>query len=187
MPYSIVDQNGWIVEVLTKPSIYTKLRAGQRMLGYNPPEVDSTLQVATPVVPVPADATEVQFTVAWVPGALELARAEKNSRINAARAAANQSTFTFAGKEIAVDALSRSDIDGAHGAWLLTGGPPPGWPGGWKATDNTIVPITDMATWAAFYGAMVAAGTANFNRAQTLKAQLALATTVEEVRAVPDW
>jgi len=118
---------------------------------------------------------------------LEDARADKNARINAARLKANQSTFTFAGHEIAVDPLSRSDIDGAHGAWLLTGGPPPGWPGGWKAVDNTIVPIPDMATWAAFYGTMVATGTANFNHAQLLKAQLAAATTIAEVESVPDW
>jgi len=187
MPYSIVDQNGWIVEVLTKPSIYTKLQVGQRMVGYSPPEVEPGLQVATPVVPVPAEATEVEFTVSWVPDALERAKTHKNNRINAARALANHTSFVFAGKEIAVDPLSRSDIDGAHGAWLLVGGPPPGWPGGWKAKDNTIIPIPDMATWAAFYGAMVNQGTANFVRAQQLKAQLAAATTVEEVLALPDW
>ena len=124
----------------------------------------------------------------WVdPRSLEQVRADKNARINAARLRANQSTFTFAGKQIAVDPLSRSDIDGAHGAWLLTGGPPPGWPGGWKAVDNSIVPIPDMATWAAFYGTMVATGTANFNHAQVLKAQLAAATTIAEVESVPDW
>lgn len=124
----------------------------------------------------------------WVDArTLSEAKAEKNDAINAARLRANQSTFTFAGKQIAVDPLSRSDIDGAHGAWLITGGPPPGWPGGWKAVDNTIVPIPDMATWAAFYGTMVATGTANFNHAQLLKAQLAAATTIAEVESVPDW
>jgi hypothetical protein len=34
---------------------------------------------------------------------------------------------------------------------------------------------------------MVAAGTANFNHAQTLKAQLAAASTPAEVEAVPNW
>jgi hypothetical protein len=114
-------------------------------------------------------------------------KAAKNAAINTARLAANQSHFTFAGKQIAVDALSRSDIDAAHGAWLMAGGPPPGWPGGWKAIDNTIIPIPDLPTWGAFYGAMVAQGTANFNHAQVLKAQIAAATTPEEVESVPDW
>ena len=125
---------------------------------------------------------------AWVdPRTLEQVRAAKNEAINRARLRANQSHFTFAGKQIAVDPLSRGDIDGAHGAWLMSGGPPPGWPGGWKAIDNTYVPITDMATWGQFYGAMVATGTANFNHAQQLKAQLAAAPTIAEAEAVPDW
>jgi hypothetical protein len=114
-------------------------------------------------------------------------KAAKNAAINAARLKANQSHFTFTGKQIAVDALSRSDIDAAHGAWLMAGGPPPGWPGGWKAIDNTIIPIPDLPTWGAFYGSMVAQGTANFNHAQVLKAQLAAATTPAEVEAVPVW
>lgn len=121
------------------------------------------------------------------PPSLADLKAAKNAAINAARLKANQSHFTFAGKQIAVDALSRSDIDAAHGAWLMAGGPPPGWPGGWKAIENSIIPIPDLPTWGAFYGAMVAQGTANFAHAQALKAQLAAATTAEEVAAVPDW
>lgn len=114
-------------------------------------------------------------------------KAAKNAAINTARLKANQSHFTFAGKQIAVDPLSRSDIDAAHGAILMLGAMPGGWPGGWKAMDNTIVPIADLATWGQFYGAMVAQGTANFAHAQALKAQLAAANTAEEVAAVPDW
>lgn len=122
-----------------------------------------------------------------LPLSIEDIKAAKNAAINAARLSANQSHFTFAGKQIAVDPLSRSDIDAAHGAILMLGAMPGGWPGGWKALDNSIVPIADLATWGQFYGAMVAQGTANFAHAQALKAQLAAATTAEEVAAVPDW
>ena len=121
------------------------------------------------------------------PPSLDDLKAAKNAAINAARLKANQSHFTFAGKQIAVDPLSRSDIDAAHGAILMLGAMPGGWPGGWKSLDNSIVPIADLATWGQFYGAMVAQGTANFAHAQALKAQLAAATTAEEVAAVPDW
>jgi hypothetical protein len=114
-------------------------------------------------------------------------KAAKNQAINLARAAANQSWFVFQGKRIAVDALSRSDIDAAHGSILMLQALPPGWPGGWKSMDNEICPIPDVATWGQFYGTMVATGTANFNRAQTLKAQLAAASTPVEVEAVPNW
>lgn len=125
---------------------------------------------------------------AYVDGrTLEDLKAAKNAAINAARLRANQSHFTFAGKQIATDPLSRSDIDGAHGIIVATGALPPGWPGGWKAMDNTICQIPDVPTWLAFYGAMVAQCTANFAHAQALKAQLAAATTPAEVEAVPDW
>lgn len=118
---------------------------------------------------------------------LDELKAEKNAAINESRLRANQSHFTFAGKQIAVDPLSRSDIDAAHGMILALQAMPPGWPGGWKAMDNTICAINDVPTWLAFYGAMVAQGTANFNHAQALKAQLAAATTPEEVEAIPVW
>lgn len=114
-------------------------------------------------------------------------KAVKNSAINQARAAANTSTFTFQGKQIATDYLSRSDIDATHGAILMIQALPPGWPGGWKTADNSYVAIPDVATWGQFYGAMVAQGTANFNRAQALKFQVESANTIDAVEAIKDW
>ncbi|MDP3228407.1 MAG: DUF4376 domain-containing protein [Acidovorax sp.] len=107
---------------------------------------------------------------------LEAMRTAKNAEIKAARLAANRSTFTHAGKQIACDDLSRSDIDGTNGYITLYNALPPGWPGGWKAVDNTFVPIATVADWKAFYTSMFAAGNANFAKAQALKAQLAAAT-----------
>jgi hypothetical protein len=126
-------------------------------------------------------------SVQWPPVNLDAMKAAKNAAINAARLRANQSHFTFAGKQIAVDPLSRSDIDAAHGIVLMLQAMPQGWPGAWKAVDNTYVSIPDVPTWGAFYGAMVAAGMQNFAHAQALKAQLAAATTPEAVEAVPVW
>lgn len=111
-------------------------------------------------------------------------RATKNAEINAARLAANFSTFEHAGKRIACDQLSRSDIDGTNGYVALHGSLPAGWPGGWKAVDNSYVVIGDVDAWKAFYGSMFAAGNANFARAQALKAMLAAATTADEVAAI---
>lgn len=113
-------------------------------------------------------------------------KAAKNAEINAARLAANFSTFTHAGKAIACDQLSRSDIDGTNGFVALYSTLPPGWPGGWKAVDNTYVAIADVAAWKAFYSSMFAAGNANFAKAQTLKAQLDAATTAAQVSAI-EW
>lgn len=111
-------------------------------------------------------------------------KADKNAEINAARLAANFSTFTHAGKTIACDQLSRSDIDGTNGFVALYGALPPGWPGGWKAVDNSYVPIATVNDWKAFYSSMFAAGNANFAKAQALKAQLDAATTAEQVAAI---
>lgn len=108
----------------------------------------------------------------------------KNAEINASRLAANFSTFTHAGKVIACDQLSRSDIDGTNGFISLYGTMPPGWPGGWKAVDNTYTPIETVADWKAFYASMFAAGNANFAKAQQLKTALDVAATAEEVAAI---
>lgn len=104
--------------------------------------------------------------------------------INLSRAKANQTSFIYETKEIAVDALSRSDIEGTNGYVLANNSFPAGWPGGWKCMDNTYVPITAIATWNLFYAAMVNQGTANFAKAQTLKAAIDAATTIAEVEAI---
>lgn len=117
-------------------------------------------------------------------GTVENARARKNAEINAERLKANRSTFTFAGKQIACDELSRGDIDGINGDVSLTGNLPPGWPGAWKAVDNSYVAIPDLETWKGFYRAMVTQGMTNFAHAQALKALVDSATTVEEVNAI---
>lgn len=111
-------------------------------------------------------------------------KATKNAEINAARLAANRSTFAHADKVFACDELSRSDIDGANGMISNLGALPQGWPGGWKAVDNTYLPIATVAEWKAFYGSMFAAGAANFARAQALKESLAAATTAAQVAAI---
>ena len=146
----------------------------------------------TQTPPPPTSGDEVaqwHGSAGWVvlaqhPSLLPQLISAKNAEINAARLAANFSTFTHAGKAIACDQLSRSDIDGTNGFVALYGSLPPGWPGGWKAVDNSYVPIADVAAWKAFYSSMFAAGNANFAKAQALKAQLDAATTAEQVAAI---
>lgn len=111
-------------------------------------------------------------------------KAKHNTYINNCRASANQTSFTFSGKQIAVDALSRGDIDAVVGTVALTNEMPAGWAGGWKTLDNTYASIPDVASWKEFYAAMVAQGTFNFKKSQELKEQLDLATTIEEVEAI---
>lgn len=104
--------------------------------------------------------------------------------VNVSRMRANQGSFSYAGKEIACDALSRSDIDGVASYVALNATLPPGFPGAWKATDNSYVSIPDVVTFKALIEAMVIQGATNFAHAQALKAQIAAATTAEQVAEV---
>ena len=134
--------------------------------------------------PVEMTAEEIAAFEAERAVPLQALKAAKNAEINAARLAANFSTFVHAGKAIACDPLSRSDIDGTNGYVALNGALPAGWPGGWKAVDNSYVGIPDVAAWKSFYASMFAAGNANFAHAQVLKGQLAAASTPAEVAAI---
>jgi hypothetical protein len=115
---------------------------------------------------------------------LATAKSTKNTEINRWRATANTGTFTHLGKVFACDDLSRSDIDGVAGNIALTGAFPIGFPGAWKAVDNTYITLADVAAFKAMYAAMTAQGAANFNHSQDLKTALAVATTPAAVAAI---
>ena len=115
---------------------------------------------------------------------LEVLRTAKNAEINAERERRTFDTFEHAGKAISCDTLSRSDNDGINGYVALYGAFPDIWPGEWKCADNTYLAIGTVGEWKAFYGAMVSAGSALYSHAQELKAQLAQATTAEEIAAI---
>jgi hypothetical protein len=124
-------------------------------------------------------------TMEWViPDALNNAKRLANSKITYARSLATLSSFTYDGKEIATDSLSRSDIDGISSYVALFGALPSNFPNAWKAMDNTYVSIPDVATWKLFITAMVAKGTTNFLNSETKKSSIASALTVEEVEAI---
>lgn len=115
---------------------------------------------------------------------LENSKQVANRRINEDRLTANQAGFTYLDKHFSTDALSRSDIDGIANYVSLNNSLPVDWVGGWKAVDNTYLEITTVQEWKDFYAAMVSVGTANFVKAQALKAQIVAATSVEELEAI---
>lgn len=112
------------------------------------------------------------------------AKAAKNTQINQWRATANQTAFPHAGKLIACDALSRSDIDAVANSIALTGAFPAGFPGAWKAVDNTYIMLPNVDAFKAMHASMTAQGNINFGHSQELKAALAAATTVEQLTAI---
>lgn len=108
----------------------------------------------------------------------------KNREINEARANANQTTFPYAGKTIACDPLSRSDIDAVANSIGLSDDFPVGFPLAWKAVDNTYISVPDVAAFKNLYAAMVAQGTANFAKSQQLKQALSNADTEAAIKAI---
>lgn len=115
---------------------------------------------------------------------LKSAKDAKNLEINSWRAQANQSTFTHQGKEIACDALSRSDIDAVASHIALTGSFPQNFPMAWKAVDNQYILLPDVAAFKAMYSSMTKRGADNFEKAQNLKTALKNATTLEQIEAI---
>lgn len=112
------------------------------------------------------------------------AKTAKNTQINQWRADANQTSFPHAGKQVACDALSRSDIDAVANSIALTGAFPAGFPGAWKAVDNSYIMLPNVDAFKALHASMTAQGTINFGHSQDLKAALAAATDVGAVNAI---
>lgn len=117
---------------------------------------------------------------------LQPLKTAKNDEINTWRALANLTTFPHLSKQVACDQVSRSDIDAVANHIALFGTFTPDFPGAWKATDNTYLPMVEIEQFKAMYQSMAAQGTANFNHAQALKLQLALADTADEIVSI-EW
>ncbi len=115
---------------------------------------------------------------------LAYAKSVKNLQINEWRMQANFTSFPHAGKHIACDELSRSDIDAVAGSISLTDAFPAGFPMGWKAIDNTYIALPDTDAFKAMYASMTAQGSTNFARSQALKAQVAAATSQAQLDAL---
>jgi len=122
-------------------------------------------------------------TEKWVPN-LELARTTKNSIIDNAHLAANQTSFTFNGRQIALTPLSRSNIDAVNSYVLLFNQLPDNWVGSWKSVNNANVPIANIDAWKRFYKAMVNHIHASIVKSNQLKTALAAATTIGEIEAI---
>lgn len=112
------------------------------------------------------------------------AKASRKADINVWRVQADMSYFEFDGRQIAVDEASMRRILGTSAMVALLGTFPEGWPGAWKAMDNSYVSIPDVATWNALVAAMSAQGAANFAKQQQLKALVDEAVTLSEVDAI---
>jgi hypothetical protein len=138
--------------------------------------VDGITRNATP--------SEVLEIEARIFVSLEDAKVQKNTEINEQRQKANNTSFWHLGKEISSDALSRSDIDGVANHITLMGDFPLGFPMLWKCADNTHISLENVEAFKEMYSSMTSTGTSNFIKSESMKAALAVATTVDEVEAI---
>jgi hypothetical protein len=113
-------------------------------------------------------------------------KALKIAEINTSRMVANTSYFTFYGKQIACDSLSRSDIDAIAGSVSLNGELPASFPNVWKCLDNTYIAIPTASVFKQLYNAMVDQGSANFIHSEQLKGAAMAATTADQL-ALIQW
>lgn len=116
--------------------------------------------------------------------ALAIDKAALNLEINAWRAAINFTSFPYAGKLVACDVLSRSDIDVVASYIGLFGTFTPDFPGAWRAIDNSYIMLPTVDAFKAMYTAMAARGTANFNQSQAWKASTAASTTQADLDVI---
>ena len=138
-------------------------------------KVNDVWQYKWKIEPLPTEQIQIK---------IDALKVEKNKQINEWRAAANQTYFTHQDKQIACDQLSRSDIDAVAANISLTGGFPVGFPGGWKAKDNTYVVLANIDAFKDMYASMTAQGAANFTKSQSLKAAVTAATSAEQINAI---
>lgn len=131
----------------------------------------------------------IEGAVVWVETAsLAEIKAAKSAEITRERIATDSDHFTYQGQGGQSLSIRTADKDMFDlliaDARISKGGMPPNWPGGWKAIENSYVPISTVEQWNAFFIAMYDAGIDNFNHSQQLKARISAATTPEQVAAI---
>lgn len=62
MPYCILDTEGAIKSIFLKPTPWTRIGVGERMVRYDPPSYDPELEDMIPQAPVPPGVQGVAFT-----------------------------------------------------------------------------------------------------------------------------
>lgn len=126
---------------------------------------------------------------------LTLAKSRKIAEITAARLKADADHFIYTytdangaaiTKDIRTGNKDMIDLLTTNSYVTLFGEFDEDWPGGWKAIDNSYVPISTVDQWKDFFKCMYKTGIANFKKSQTLKAEIEGATTLETVAAI-NW
>lgn len=140
--------------------------------------------------PAPSDTAVLHVldgNLQWVETAtLEEVRQRKRQEITACRIAADNDHFVYQDKMIRTADKDMFDllVADARINKCTDGKMPPNWPGGWKAMDNSYLPISSPDAWNAFFIAAYDAGIGNFMKSQSLKQQIDSATTFQEIEAI---
>lgn len=112
------------------------------------------------------------------------AKAEKSKELANARLRANLTSFTYNGKNYSASQTAQNDLNAIANYASLFNALPSAFPNAWVALDGAVIAIPDVAAFKALYSAMVAQGSANFIKMQTLLYQAIQATTQASLDAV---
>lgn len=112
---------------------------------------------------------------------LAQAKANKTNELAMSRARANLSSFTYNGHEYSATQIAQNDLNAIANYSSLFGALPASFPNAWQALDGTVIAIPDVASFKVLYSAMVAQGSANFVKLQTLLYYVSIATTQAEL------
>lgn len=115
---------------------------------------------------------------------LETAKTKKSNELAYARARANVTSFTYNTKDYSATQTAQNDLNAIANYASLFNALPASFPNAWQAIDGTVIAIADVAAFKALYSAMVAQGSANFIKLQTLLNQVSQATTQAQLSAI---
>ncbi len=99
---------------------------------------------------------------------------------------ANQTSFSYAGRQFSFQPPAATQIQVIMGYVTKHDAFPASWLGGWKDVDRVPMQMSTVDVFIEFYSAMVAQGLTNFMSGEYLQALAAQATTIEELNAI-EW
>lgn len=115
---------------------------------------------------------------------LNAAQAIKSQEIANARQIANVTSFTYAGREYSATQTAQNDLNAIANYCSLFNTLPVSFPNRWMDIDGMALYIEDVAAFKALYSAMVAQGSANFIKMQTLMYAISQATNQAELELI---
>lgn len=97
---------------------------------------------------------------------------------------ANNTSFTYGGKEYAANQNAQNNLTGISGYVAQNNALPPSFPNVWQALDGSIIGIMTVQDFKNLYAAFVEQGSINFIKYAMLESYINAASTQQELEAI---